>query len=230
MAHPLPKYDNPPINEVVFGATFAPLANLKAPHLGLFWNEVKSEFVRCEHAPPVGSLNDIIEPESGVPLPRVWFINAEDDHLLQIQKNKFLLNWRKRENVYPHFEDISEKFYLYFGMFQESLEVNDVGQVNILELELSYINIIPKGEGWDSVEKVKDLFPDLSMEYVGDRFLSSPDSINWQTTFKSDKLGNRFIKSQFAKRIIDGHPLINLEIGVRGNSNDVKGWFNEARE
>ena len=90
--------------------------------------------------------------------------------------------------------------------------------------------MIPQGEGWDKVEEIQSLFPDIDTKFCAERFLASPYAINWHLffNFKDDELG--FIKSQFGQRLVDRHPVINLEIGVRGKPADIKNWFEDARE
>ncbi len=50
---------------------------MKVAHIGLFWNIVKKEFPKCEQAPVIGTIDDVIEPETGLPLPRTWLINVD---------------------------------------------------------------------------------------------------------------------------------------------------------
>lgn len=232
----LPKYKNPPINEVVFGISFNPLHKMKAAHIGLFWEIVKKEFPWCKQAPIIGSIDDIVELETGLPLPITWFINEGVDHLIQIQKNKFFLNWRKKEKAYPHFDEISKIFFKQHESFYNFIYQNDLGSIEYKSFELRYINHIPKGEGWEDIKLISDLFPDITWENNKKRFLHDPEAIIWQAVFNlpEDK-GKLFIKLQPGIRSIDKHQLIILEITARGISNDktdegLTEWFNMAHE
>jgi hypothetical protein len=40
------------------------------------------------------------------PMPRFWLEAEDGTILMQIQKNAFLFNWRKREAQYPHYENV----------------------------------------------------------------------------------------------------------------------------
>jgi hypothetical protein len=91
----LPIYDNPPLVELVIGARFAKLEAFKVPHFGLFWNSIIDEFPRCEEAAPYAT--EAAELETNLPLPRVWLINAADDHLLQMQKELFCWTGDKKK-------------------------------------------------------------------------------------------------------------------------------------
>ncbi len=231
MSRPLPKYKNPPINEVFLGVSFEPLHKMKVPHIGAFWGIVEKDFPKCEHAPIVGDLAQIIEPETGVPIPRVWLINKEEDQLIQIQKNRFLFNWRKREKQYPSFSHMLEMFFKKLDMFSEFISVFDLGSIAPTGLELSYINHIPKGQGWKGIESTGDLIPDVAWGRNEERFLHGPESINWQAIFSLPVgVGKLSAQVKTATQRIDGHPLIILEIAARGLGDnraeaDIREWF-----
>ena len=228
----LPEYENPPINEVVLGVSFAPLHKMKVPHIGLFWDIVKKEFPRCEHAPIIGNIKDIVEPEAGVPIPRVWLINKEDDRLIQIQKNKFLLNWRKKEKHYPHFDDISKMFFEKLEIFWNFIKENDLDSMAVNEYELSYINHIPKGESWKDIASIGGLIPDITWHHTENRFLPDPAVINWQIIFSLPSgNGNLVVHLKTGFRKSDQHPLFILEMTARGlGEKGMFEWFRMAHE
>jgi uncharacterized protein (TIGR04255 family) len=115
------KYRNPPINELIIGVYFdQPILPLRSEHIGLFWSEVRGEFSKIQQqpelafpivGPPAFQIGFTDEP---YPMPRFWLISKNDAILLQIQKNAFLLNWRKRDSDYPHFENVKSSFDKYF--------------------------------------------------------------------------------------------------------------------
>jgi uncharacterized protein (TIGR04255 family) len=49
----LPSFGKPPVIEVVCGVQFEPVEGLLAPHLGSFWDQIRSEFPRCREVPPL---------------------------------------------------------------------------------------------------------------------------------------------------------------------------------
>ncbi len=232
----LPKYKKPPIDEVFLGISFVPLHKMKAAHIGLFWNIVKKEFPKCEQAPVIGAIDEVVEPETRLPLPRTWLINKEDDHLIQIQKNKFLLNWRKRERIYPHFVDISKMFFEHLNSFSNFVSGNDLGSIEYKNFELTYINSIPKEEGWSDIKLIENLFPDITWKSGETRFLRDPQTMNWQIVFNlPDENGKLITKLRTGLRRIDKRPLIIFEITAHGIGSDKteKGmyeWFSMAHE
>jgi uncharacterized protein (TIGR04255 family) len=235
-ASTLPSYEAPPVIEVVLGLTFETLSLVKFPHIGLFWDTIRSEFPNCQQAPTLGNINSVIEPESGVPLPRVWLINQEDDNLIQLQKNKFLFNWRKRASSYPRFEPVSTKFFKYLFSFKQFLEENDLGLIRPSECELTYINHIPKGTGWEAPADVGFVLPDVCWQRRKERFLPDPGALNWNVSFALPKdVGTLFVKLNSAIRIPDNMPLLILELTVKRSVPDepddkIKAWYATARE
>ena len=104
----LPDYDNPPVNEVVFGIQFNKLENLKAPHTGILWEKLgRKKYPECKEMPPIGhtieSFDEVpplsqpvtIEGFNHPPLPRLFFINVVKNHLIQVQEDRLHQNWRK---------------------------------------------------------------------------------------------------------------------------------------
>ena len=235
-ADPLPSYDTPPVVEVVLGLTFETLSSVKLPHIGLFWDRIKSEFPRCEQAPPLGNINAVIERESGVPLPRVWFINQDDDNLIQLQKNKFLFNWRKREASYPRYGSVSSQFFRHLAAFKQFLSDHDLGSVIPSECECTYINHIPKGVEWESPMDVGSVLPDVNWRQTDERFLPNPDAVSWGAIFKmAANSGNLFAKLNSGTRLPDNAPVFILEMTARGvalnkSDDDLRQWYGIARE
>ena len=231
----LPKYDNPPVDEVVFGVTFEPLHQFKTPYIGLFWEKIRKEFPQCEQAPVLGNFDEVIDPDIGLPTPRIWLINRGGDHLVQIQKNKLLFNWRRRNEQYPSFTPVHEGFIAKFDSFKEFISDHGLGDVKIKGYDLTYINIILQGEAWESLDSIGQLFPDLSWRHKS-RFLSGMDDIVWRLVFPlpEDK-GNILLLLQKGYRKSDNLPLLRFEITTNGFNNDpspqgMNEWFQLAHE
>ncbi len=94
------RFRNPPINELIIGAYFEPpVIALRSEHIGLLWSRLRHEFPVVKQRKPLG----IVEPppravltisEEFLVMPRFWFVSKDKVHLIQVQKNAFLLNWR----------------------------------------------------------------------------------------------------------------------------------------
>ncbi len=143
-------FDRPPINEVVIATYFdPPLADLRSQHIGIFWNEIKGDFPVVRQQIPVGAAPDIGLDEP-FPMPRYWFIARDEINLVQLQKNAFMLNWRRRgQNQYPGFQDIKLNFDGLLGKFENFLSLGiGISEVPIALCELTYIDAIEECEYW----------------------------------------------------------------------------------
>ena len=158
----------PPINEVIVSSYFKPpLAGFRSEHIGLFWERIKRDFPTVKQQLPVGPI-PAIEDEP-FPMPRYWFIADDEVNFIQIQKNAFILNWRRREsNEYPRYrESIKPAFDKYYGFFSEFIqtEFGEEKQPTIDFCELAYINVLESCDFWRGIEdtaKVIPSFPTLS--------------------------------------------------------------------
>ena len=151
----LADYARPPLIEVVFGVKFAPLKDWMIPHVGAFWHQVMGAFPRCEHAPPIGD-TDFVDAATGIPLPRVWLIASEDDRLIQLQPGRFLFNWRHRKDSgsYPRYKMLSRTFFGLFRDFRSFVARQELGDTEVLEYELTYINHVLEQNGWKFPEQL----------------------------------------------------------------------------
>ena len=233
-----PSFKNPPVIEVVCGVYFDPIKSFKVHHLGLFWQKVKDEFPECEHAVRLG-----IDPENG-PLdlgsyvPRAWFINEEQNRLIQLQDDIFFFNWRKmkEDEPYPRYSTIIEKFKVNLEVLQKFLKEENLGLVNPKACELTYINHIPKGAGWESLRDINGVFRDIAWNSVSKRFLPDPRHISGQIIFPlPDDNGSLTLRLEHGKRKQDDLPVLILHNCARGlgqnkSMEDMWKWFEIAHE
>lgn len=235
----LPSYKKPPVVEVACGIKFKKIEKLKVPHFGLFWDKLRKDFPACQHAPTLG-FPDPSETESvlELPLPRIWFINEEKNGLIQLQHNMFLYNWRKMQpgESYPRYDTVIETFKSNLEIFTEFIEDEKLGSLEPVDCELTYINDIIKGEGWETVADIHKVVPELEWRSSDSRFLPEPRSLGWKTIFALPEDKGRFIvKLDQVERRIDSQPMFRLEISAKGLGVDksldaVWAWFVIAHE
>ena len=186
------KYVNPPINELIIGLYFnQPITPLRSEHVGLFWSRVRKEFPTIRPQPelalplagPMFSLQ-LEFAESLYPTPRFWLEFSENSYLIQIQKNAFLLNWRKGASSYPHFDNVKRKFDEYYNLFCSFLTDELDTAVPAIQLsELQYSNVIESGEYWREANDTQIVLPSIVLPTPGISVEGSPD-FNYLTTFK----------------------------------------------
>jgi uncharacterized protein (TIGR04255 family) len=241
-----PDYENPPVIEVVSGILFRPINTLLSPHIGLLWEKYRSEYPQCREVAP---LNPVIEqydepPRTTLeiadvpPLARVWFVSEAGNAIIQVQRDRFLHNWRKinPEDEYPRYSKVKEMFTDRLQRFQGFLDENRLGVIEPLQYEMTYINHIPQGEGWGDLSEIQNVFPDFSYRRTKGRFLPPPNGINWRTSFTlPDKAARMHLSIRHVRVRDTGLPLLLMELTVRGitdnKSLEVMGqWFDLARE
>jgi uncharacterized protein (TIGR04255 family) len=241
-----PEYDNPPVIEVVFGIQFKELKGLKVAHMGTFWEKIgKMEYPKCEEMSPLIHIVETYDqPVSKLPagtvervdlppLPRLFFITKEKNHLIQLQRDRFLQNWRKlREGTeYPRYKKMFPRFLKSWELLNDFIKDLGIGQLEPDQYELTYINHISQGSGWTSLGDIEKVFPDFRCR-TGDRSLPEPESVAWRRIYGFPKATGRLHVSM--QQGIDKETqkaVLVLNLTARGFSKDnLDGWFNTAHE
>ncbi len=152
-ASDLPIYKNPPVDEVVIGVQFDPIPGFYDVHTGLFWQRVREDYPKVEDQPrlpdlPIESLDSpvgLIQVQLPLATPhgRIWLASESDEYLIQIQNNRFLHNWRKRQADYPRFATLRQLFWNHYGQFKDLMVAEGLSPPRVQQVELSYINWIP---------------------------------------------------------------------------------------
>lgn len=95
-----PKLDRPPINEVICGFIFDP-APVDVLDFGIYWQTRVSDFPRKELHTAL--FDEAVINLGGLPA-RAWLVSPEPEAvLLQLQHDRFYMNWRARGTMYPRF-------------------------------------------------------------------------------------------------------------------------------
>lgn len=240
----LPNYKKPPVVEVVCGVLFDETKALKAPHLGQLWSMIRSEFPSIEEQPLLSSVVEVFGPVppptieiTGVPpLTRVWFINKGGDRLIQMQRDRFLFNWRrlKADEPYPHFESVYADFTKYLNIFREFLDAISAGPLAPRQYELTYVNHIDGAVIDNSVSNLGRVFRDYAWQ-TGDRWLPPPNDSMWRTSFDlPDQTGRLHSTVHVLKEDQGLRRALRFELTARGiadeSLNAMKTWFQLAHE
>jgi uncharacterized protein (TIGR04255 family) len=236
------KYKNPPINELIIGAYFEPpLAQLHSEHVGVFWSSVRKKFptIRQQQelsVPIVSPSFQIGFTDEAYPMPRFWLIADDDVMLLQIQKNAFLLNWRKREKEYPHFDQVKAQFDEYLSEFRAFLKAElGIDNLPIQVVELTYTNLIAEGDVWTGPASLGSVLPGVRVPELDLPLAQKPD-INYVTAYKfaTDLVVNFTVRN--ARQITDASKTALIfefrAIGVLELSNlkTADEWYSRAHD
>ncbi len=241
----LPSYDYPPITEVACSILFSPLEELLSPHIGLLWQRFQPEYPFCDDVAPIPQRielfdNQNLEPQlkiSNIPaLPRAWFISQNGDKVIQIQRDRFVYNWRKlnADSEYPRYNSLISGFQKYLKKFDDFIEEAALGEPKLLQYELTYVNQVSKGQAWSKLEEIGKVFPDVSWRANSQRFLTQPKNISWTTVFElPDKVGRLYTSVKTVT--LDEKSILLFELTVRGlgsytTREKLPNWFDIAHE
>lgn len=244
---PLPDYEHPPVIEVVCGIQYEPLTNFLVTAFGLFWEKIRDEYPTIEEMAPLPpviesvSTSTVRQPNFKLldtpPLPRLFFLRKDRNWLMQLQRDRFLHNWRKENDtdVYPHYPNVYGTFWKAWERFLAFLADENIALPTINQLEITYINHIPAGQGWENLSDLAKIFVDIGWAKA-DRFLPSPESIGVRLSFVlPESRGRLHISLKHAIRVSDNQPVLLCELTARGmpasnNDTAIKEWFDLGRE
>jgi uncharacterized protein (TIGR04255 family) len=235
--NPLPSYKRPPVDEVVCGFRFQILSGFKLPHLGVLWERFRAEFPIAQHATPIATDGSFpVDESTGIPIPRIWFISNADNELIQFQLDRFYFNWRRRADEYPRYDSIIHKFENAKSQLDAFANDLQLGEVKPVECELTYINHIPKSQGWESINDLSNVIGDLTWEAEKHEFLPHPVNVAWQVRFElPEGKGSLNVKLNQGTRKFDRAPGLILELAARGLGADrtavgMRDWYDLAHE
>lgn len=230
------KYQNPPIDEIVFGIRFDTIKPLQSGHLGLLWQKFLPDFPKTEDNNLIGLMSgeELGDPNK-FPLPRVWFIHKDENEIIQVQRNWFLHNWRKirPDDEYPGYEKVVKNFENYLSRFQAFLGEEGLGNFVAKGYELTYIDLIPRKQGWENPKDLVKVFPNLLSGTRQSILLDNVIGINWQTILGlPNNSGQVAIAIRNAQRVTDNQQLLQIEFKALSHQpyQPMQAWFDEAHD
>jgi uncharacterized protein (TIGR04255 family) len=243
-----PYYLRPPVTEVVIGAQFRPLDALVTAHIGLYWNTIRNKFPGVEEHGPVDHIierqgGDLPPPPPGLTLlskpelPRTWFIDRAGTHLIQVQRDRFIYNWRKQKpsDTYDRFTPIKRQFLGYWNTFRTFLNSQHLQTPTIDQCELTYVNQIDSGAGWNSMADWGQLFINCGWNPKSG-FLKTPEAVRWAMHFVLPNQAGR-LRVEAIPAVIppEGKLTIRFSLTARGapsgaDTAATSRWYEVAHE
>lgn len=143
----LPKFDNPPVAEVVIALEFVPLQTLNTIELvraHALWSDKYPRIVQQPPLAPTSQPSGLVAgfglQIGGTPNIRVWMLSEDERQLLQLQNDRLILNWRRIGSVeYPSFDDLYPEFSARWGQLGQHLS-SEAPQPVVAEV--TYVNQI----------------------------------------------------------------------------------------
>ncbi len=239
----LPDFTDPPVIEVALSVQFDPLAALRTPQIGLLWVEFRDRFPRMEEHPP---RNPVIERfgvqrppkasvqlETKLPVPRCWFLNETGTELIQVQQDRFVHNWRKvgDGDEYPRYEHVRRTFSTELDAFRKFLTREHLGELAPNQCEVTYVNHIVSGEGWQRHGQLGEVVTVWASRY-SDAFLSELEDVNFAVRYiipdsGGNPLGRLHVRVDSAYRTSDNKPIFVMKLTARGrpDGEGIEGVF-----
>lgn len=240
-------FDRPPVTETILGVQFAPLEQFTLSYVGLLWSAFRARYPNQEVRPPLTPIVEEFGPPRTAPLgieistnpdARVWFIDDTTTQLIQVQRDRFIRNWRKGpppHDRYPRYEDLRPRFEEDWETFLSFLRDEGLGTPVVNQCEVTYINHIELGRGWNALGEAHKVLAILQQPHTRD-FLPEPEGILLNVRYlMPERRGRLHVASQPAVRRDDGKPVMQLTLTARGkpvssNVRDIVQWFDIGHE
>jgi uncharacterized protein (TIGR04255 family) len=239
-------FQSPPVNELVIGIRFPPVLELKAQHIGIYWQSIRERFPECVQQMPhimviEGSPGPgFPEPAPGevFPLPRFWFLSNEHPLVIQVQRDAFWLNWRRGPNSgdYPNYENVEAAFWQEFEMYKTFLDSIGQSKLSVVSrCELTYVNLITPNAFFSAPADVARVLPALRGFADAQNEQRNLVGLNASATYQLNE--NLFIDSfsRLGKRNDTKELVAALELKAYGAPSDLLlescgKWFKAAHE
>jgi uncharacterized protein (TIGR04255 family) len=228
----LPTFRHPPVTEVVLSIQFAACPSLRSVHAGLYWEKIRSDYPRVSEqvaiAPvfetfggrPPSTPSFQVQTLLAPPMPRHWFESETGEHLVQLQPDRILHNWRQQASLeYPRFEAIRPKFAAEVAELEAFFGEEKIGIIQPNQCEVTYINTIALPDGANPHENLKVITPLWSGD-SSDRYLPELETATIRTAYVLKRngapYGRVYVNFVPAFRVADASPVVQLEITARG--------------
>jgi uncharacterized protein (TIGR04255 family) len=238
------KFENPPINELVVSLFHLPIPELKAQHIGIYWSRVRERYPLCEQQSVVATPSDtqpLITPITGevFPLPRFWFYSDAHPTLIQVQRNAFMVNWRRLPSLagreYPHYEMVIADFWRELENYKPFVQEIG-GKLDVIQrCELNYVNVIGTNEFFAEPAQVANVLP--SLEGFCDLNANERNLAGLAATiaYQVDPNLSIDITIRLGRRSDTNEQALGLELKAYGVPSDLslegaRGWYDLAHD
>jgi uncharacterized protein (TIGR04255 family) len=227
----LPDFDNPPVVEVALGVQFRPQFGLRSIELASLRERWRADYPIVQEQPPVAPA--IEEQSFGPPTvqlvvgpalqTRLWFLSTDEAELVQLQHDRFTVNWRQiaPDATYPRYPSVKTVFERRWREVSEFVTERQLGALSITQVELNYINAIDPGPNQlGRLERLLRNWQPTSQHHLGD-----PEQARLALVFGVPGVGRDPVRLYVAvdpAQRPDGQPVLFLTLTIRGAPADDK--------
>lgn len=228
-------FRKPPVGEVSLAVSFEPLEGMSAIQIARLHERrfAGAGFSTLEEKPPVALpveqfgrkalMPDIrFELLEAPPAPRLWFINKSGTELVQLQRDFFARNWRRREEdlEYRRYPSVRQPFEDDLRFLAGFIETEGLGSLKPVQCELTYVNEIrPVAPVWadhGDLSAVVRIWNDQDLRTTLPKAEEARFEINVVMTEADEPFGRLRISMQPAFRAADDSPVFLLTLTARG--------------
>jgi uncharacterized protein (TIGR04255 family) len=145
----LPSFDEPPVVEVAMSVGFAPILGLQFAAMADLRTRWIDTYPVAEEQPylnPAIGPQQAIRLEIGPPPRRLWLKGSGGDRVIQIQRDRLIVNWRALPNAaepYPRYQPLRDEFVQRWAEFSQFV-VDNIGirSVDAQFSEVTYVNSV----------------------------------------------------------------------------------------
>jgi uncharacterized protein (TIGR04255 family) len=244
----LPDFQQPPVDEVALSIQFPPIPGFNVQHYGLYFQRTRKEYPRFDVQPPITNLREQfgkghIGRQLGLtlvdaPEVRAWYLDESGSRLIQIQRDRFVHNWRKvtGNEAYPRYPSIRESLEKEWLRFCEFLRDERLERPKVNQCEVLYVNNIEYGKGWNGFGELEKVIATLSTPKPKNRFLPSPERVSMQVVYRLEEdAGRLYVQFNPVIRARDGTEVLQMSLTARGapkssSNEDVFAWLDLGRK
>ncbi len=243
----MPDFKRPPVAETALGVEFLPITGWTPSHFALFAREIEKDYGRVEIRDDfITSTIERFGPEakrqptvtvdlSHTPM-RWWYVDDGRGRLLQLQRDRFVHNWRKAspEATYPRYPETRVMFETAWRRFLRFVEAQGLESPTVIQCQMDYVNHLTKGDGWETPADLNKVSP-----LVGGAktvFLPAPEVVIVAARYAlPSEQGRLHVAIQPALRNVDQVEILQLTMTARGkpgdgSTNDILKWLDVGHE
>jgi uncharacterized protein (TIGR04255 family) len=245
----LPDFAQPPVDETALSLQFAPIPGFSIPHFGLYWERVRGEYPRFEIKSPIANVTEHLG--SGAPIGRqiglefvtgpelrCWYLDQSRTRLVQVQRDRFVHNWRKVAGTesYPRYPSLRASLVREWERFCDFLKDEKLERPKINQCEVLYVNNIEYEKGWNGYGELNKVVASLATPKAKGKFLPSPERVSMQVTYRLEgNAGRLYVSLSPVIRGRDGKEVLQMTLTARGapkssSDEDVLSWLDLGRK
>ena len=230
----LPEFELPPVIETVLSVQFQPLVKFTVPHFGLYWAKIRDQYPHVRATPPLSHAMEVFggqrkKPGIGIRVvegdeARCWFIDSTQTHLIQVQRDRFILNWRKvaGTEIYPRYLTFKPKFVDEWKRFRAFVADQALGVPEVNQCEVTYVNHFEFGNEWKSpadLPRVLSCWKGISPGSL----LAEPELVQFTSRYiLPEQKGRLHVTLQPAFRARDAKEVLQLNLTARGKPDSTE--------